>query len=105
MPNLTKEHFDEQLKKLATKKDLEPITETLKRTTALLSNVAEDVHDLKTDMITVKDSLDTHRTILDLIVKNTTDWKTEMASMNSAINRHEKWFTQLAEKVGIKLES
>ena len=99
------EYFEEKFKNLATKGDLKPISETLKRTTAMVANLTVDMKEVKSDMSTVKDSLNTHRNILDRIEKNTTDWKTETASMNAVIDRHKQWIEQIAEKVGIKLES
>lgn len=41
---------------------------------------------------------------IDKLVKSIEDLKTEYSAITVAINRHEKWFKELAEKVGIKLE-
>jgi len=41
---------------------------------------------------------------IDKLVKSVEDLKTEYSAITVAINRHEKWFKELAEKVGIKLE-
>ena len=128
MTQLTKEYFDKLLRGLATKTDLrslapkkaldrtnealartnetlERVVATLNRTTALVAHLTEDVRGLKDDMKTVKVTLDSHTTLLDKILRNTEHSKTEIAALQSAVQRHEKWITQIAEKVDVKLET
>ena len=73
MPNLTKKNIDQilgkRLKSLTTKKDLEPITQTLVRTTGFLAKLAEDFKDFREDQKHVPAILDSHTATLDAIYK------------------------------------
>ena len=81
---LSQEHFDEAIKKLATLDDVTTISDRL---------------------LSIEKILDTHTNILDGITKNTETWKAEAAALRSAVNRHEQWISKIAEKLGIKLET
>ena len=73
----------------ATKEDLKPIQDTLKRTTALLAKVSEDTEDIKLTVSTVREVQDMHTTALDEIRKNTETSKAETAALRAAVKRHE----------------
>lgn len=79
-------------------------TAILRNTTALLTHVVQDVSELKSDMKSVKATVDSHTTTLDSIYKNTETGKTETTSIRATIQRHEQWFSQIADKVGVRLE-
>ena len=96
--------LDKRLKTLAAKKDLEPITQTLSRATAHLAKFSEDFKDFRSDLQNVPATLDSHTTTLDSVYKNTENWKTESMSLTAAIRRHEAWFSQIADKIGVKFE-
>lgn len=108
MVNLTKKDLeqvlDKRLKGLAGKKDLEPITQTLARTTGFLAKLGEDFKDFREDMKHVPGTLNDQTTTIDAIYKNTEISKTETTSIRAAIKRHEGWISKLADKVGISLE-
>lgn len=130
---LTKQHFDKVSKTFAKKVDLDKTNKTLDRvvailaqtnktldrvveaqnhtnttvarTTASLANLIEDFREFKEDMRNVPTILDSHTASLDKILKNTELSKTETAALQNAVKRHEQWIMQIADKVGIKLES
>lgn len=105
MAELTKDFFEEQLKSLATKSDLKPLTETLSRTSALVANLSESFKEHLGDTKSFQDILESHTTTLDKILKNTTDWNTEAAALRSAIKRHERMISQMAHKLGMNFEN
>ena len=84
MTQLTQEHFDKHITKLALQTDLDELKESVE---------------------SVESTLDTHTGMLDKVVKNTQDWKTEQAAHGSAHKMYDRWFKQIAEKIGIDLES
>ena len=112
MAQLTQEHFDDQLQKLATKEALDQQSKDLMssiryKNSKLLSKVAlqADLDQLKGSVESIESTLDAHTTVLDKILKNSEHWKTEAAALSSALQRHESWIKQLAGKIGIKLET
>ena len=112
MTQLTQEHFDEQIKKLATEEALDQQSKDLKtytddQTTKLLSKVAlqADLAKLEDRLDSVESTLDAHTAVLDKILRNSEHWKTEAAALHSAIQRHQRWFEQIAKKIDIDLES
>jgi len=66
--------------------DLKEIKEILKNMTSVLTNVSEDVRELKDNDEIFKQTFDFHTTSLDEIIKNTKNWQTEIAAVKSAIN-------------------
>lgn len=109
---LTKQHFDKISKTFArrvdlakTNKTLDRVVATLDRTTALLANITEDFREFKEDLKNVPSILESHTNSLDKILKNTEFSKTETTALQNAVKRHEQWIMQIADKVGIKLES
>lgn len=80
-------------------------TATVTRATASLANLIEDFREFKEDMKNVPSMLDSHTTTLDKIFRNSELSKTETTALQNAVKRHEQWITQIADKVGIKLES
>ncbi|OGZ25381.1 MAG: hypothetical protein A2W71_01485 [Candidatus Nealsonbacteria bacterium RIFCSPLOWO2_02_39_8] len=64
----------------------------------------EDVKELKEDMSALREMTQSLVISVDKLVKALDDLRTEYASIISQNNRHEKWISQIAQKVGIKLE-
>ena len=105
---------------MPTKKDLEQLatknallkldlkvtgqTGTLTRTTALVTNIREDLKEFREELAPVPGTLDSHTTTLDSVFKNTEHWKTESMSLKAALKRHEDWIGDLAEKLGVSLK-
>jgi hypothetical protein len=89
---LTKEYFDQQLSKLATKENLSQLA-TSAELTALDTKVDE-----------LKKTVDGHTTSLAYLVgkKKTKIDETTIAA--ARVDRLEKWAAQVATKLGIKLE-
>ena len=81
---LTKEHFDRQLAKLATSEEL----------TALSAKIDS-----------LKDTVDRHTTVLDGIAKDVKDWNTEMIAVRARLDRHDQWFKQISDHLNVKLEN
>ncbi len=65
----------------------------------------EDINELKQDMAGLRESVQALTISVDKLVKAVDDLRTEYVAITNQINRHEKWIHQLAEKLGIKLES
>ncbi len=89
---LTKEHFDEVLKTLATKKDLEHLA------------TGEELGSVKGGIEALQETLDSHTTMLDHLLtakKNKAEEKTISAAR---FDRLEKWAEQVGQKLDIKLE-
>lgn len=81
---LTKEHFDQSIKGLATQQGL--------------NQLADDLKD-------VKKTVNSHTSTLDAISLNTQNWTVEKAAITGRMNRHAEAIRQLAEKLGVKLEN
>ena len=64
----------------------------------------DDIKDLKQDIDGLRESVQALTVAVDRLVKSMSDLKTEYAAVVNQVNRHEKWFHQIAEKLGIKLE-
>ncbi len=64
----------------------------------------EDVEDLKQNIIGLQESIQALIVSVDKLVKAVSDLKTEYAVITNQVNRHEKWFHQIADKLGVKLE-
>jgi septation ring formation regulator EzrA len=130
---LTKEHFDQVLKGLATKAELKGLAtkQDLKKlatkdelkglaTKQDLKGLAtkDELAQIRATLVTINETLDTHTVKLDAlretvdshtitldgISKNTVNWNTEMASMREALKRHEQAFRILAGKVGLNAD-
>ena len=106
MTQLTKEHFDQQLKKLVSKGELD---EKLKRlaTKDDLKNLAT-----KTDLDNLEAHVDAEALAIRKQLKEgfqTVDLKLEaiyeMLDVRQRMEKHEQWLQQLAKKTGVKLES
>jgi len=64
----------------------------------------EDIRDLKQDVSGLRESVQTLTVSVDKLVKAVGDLKTEYVMVKNQVDRHEKWFHQVADKLGIKLE-
>lgn len=64
----------------------------------------EDVEDIKKDINGLRESVQALAISVDKLVKAVDNLKTEYISMKNQVSRHEKWFQQVADKIGIKLE-
>ncbi len=82
MTELSQEHFDEAVRALPTKADVDEVKQVLAEHT---------------------ETLNRHTDTLDAVARNTEHWKTEAAALKSRLDRHETWLQQLARKVGPKL--
>ena len=67
-------------------------------------NIKEDITDLKQDIGGLREAVQSLTVSVDKLVKAVSDLKTEYAAITNQVGRHEKWFHQIAEKIGIKLE-
>ena len=111
MTQLTQEHFDDQLEKLAqitkqgfdataTKNDLKNLA--TKGDLGVLK-IDVDKHTERFDKIDA--ILDKHTSSLDTLVGRKIHKDTEAAAAKSRFQRYDRWFKELAEKIGIHLES
>ena len=79
---LTKEHFDQVTKNLATN---------------------DQVAELTTKVDAVQETLASHSGLLDAVAKNTQDWNTELIVLRARLDRHDQWFKKLSDKLNLKL--
>ena len=79
---LTKEHFDQAIKSLAT---------------------TEQLTELSTKIEAVQETLASHGELLDAVAKNTQDWNTELMAVRARLDRHDQWFKKVSEKLNLKL--
>jgi predicted nucleic acid-binding Zn-ribbon protein len=64
----------------------------------------EDIKDLKQDVDGLREIVQALVVSIDKLVKAVSDLKTEYVAITNQVSRHEKWFQQIAEKLGMKLE-
>jgi hypothetical protein len=91
--DLTKEHFDQMIEGLATKKDL-----VLFATAEELSSVSEKIDHLQNTM-------NGQGTTLDSLVKQTKDWNVEMTVMRNRMERYENALKVVATKLNLDARS
>ena len=103
---LSKEHFDEVLKSLATNKDLTALREDVSAIKAGMAHLAtsEELAEIKTDLAGMKTTLASHTTSLDKLLtakKNKADEKTVSSER---FDRLEHWAQLVGQKLDIKLK-
>ncbi|MFH1780474.1 MAG: hypothetical protein ABH841_00470 [Candidatus Nealsonbacteria bacterium] len=81
---------------LATKEDLAKIL-TLEEFDQFRGEIKQDLNGLREAVQALVVSVDK-------LVKAVSDLKTEYATISNQVSRHEKWFQQIAEKLGMRLE-
>jgi uncharacterized coiled-coil DUF342 family protein len=62
----------------------------------------EDFNDFKQEL---KESFSELQTSVDTYAKKADDYFKEMVALSQKVDRHERWIQQIAEKLGMKLES
>ena len=91
---------DEDIKKLkevrATKEDLAKI--------ATLEEFDGFKGEIKQDLDGLRESIQSLTVAVDKLAKAVADMHQEYVVITGKVDRHEKWFHQIAEKLGIKLE-
>ena len=92
MSQLTKEHFDQQLGKLVTKNHLD--ARLSDQTRQLKAHTDTQVTDLRKQIKQGFESVDLK---LEAIY--------EMLDVRQRLEKHERWFRDVANKIGIKLKS
>lgn len=60
--------------------------------------------EIKQDIDGLREMVQSLVVSVDKLVKAVTDLKTEYAAITNKVDRHEKWFQQIADKLGMKLE-
>lgn len=93
---LTNEDIKKLKEELATKEDLAKIV--------TLEEFDRFRDEIKQDLDALRESIQALTVSVDKLVKAVSDLKTEYAAITNQVNRHEKWFQQIAEKLGMKLE-
>jgi len=81
---------------MLTNEDLEKLIEVLA--------TKEDMKDLKQDVDGLREMVQALVVSVDKLVGAVSDLKTEYVAITNQISRHEKWFQQIADKLGMKLE-
>jgi len=106
MSELTKEIFEEQIKQLATKRDLKEINSSVEAVkTFIQENVAlkDDIQTLKTELPS-KENFSQLQTSVDGLAKLTKDFYEEVTVLRGKVERMEKWIQDAAPKLGLKYE-
>jgi len=93
---LTDEDVKRLKEALATKEDLAKIV--------TLEEFGQFKVEIKQDFDALRESIQALTISVDKLVKAVDDLRTDYAAITNQINRHEKWFQQIAGKLGIKLE-
>jgi hypothetical protein len=60
--------------------------------------------EVKENFTIIRESIQALTVAVDRLVKSVEDLKEEYLAIITKVDRHEKWFHQIAEKVGVKLE-
>jgi len=91
---------DEDIKKLkgvlAAKEDLAKIV--------TLEEFGQFSGEIKQDLDALRESIQSLTVSVDKLTKAVADMHQEYIVISSKVDRHEKWFQQIADKLGIKLE-
>ena len=93
---LTNEDVKTLKEVLATKEDLAKIV--------TLEEFDQFKIDIKQDLDGLRESIQALTVSVDKLVKAVTDMHQEYVVITGKVDRHEKWFHQIAEKLGMKLE-
>lgn len=64
----------------------------------------EDVQEIKEELSGLKEIVQSLTVSVDKLVKIIADRETEYIMMSHQLSRHEKWFQQIADKLGLRLE-
>ena len=103
---LTKEHFDQVLKGLATKDEFKGLGSDVAAIKAGIVNLAtqDSLNELANTVAEIKQTVDVHTTALDTLLKAHKTRKDENIISIDRFTRLELWAKQVGEKLGIKLE-
>ncbi len=104
---LTNEDIKKLQEVLSTKNDLDQFKTEMNRNFSKVVTLEEFDQfkvEIKQDIDGLREMVQSLVVSVDKLVKAVTDLKTEYAAITNQVNRHEKWFQQIAEKLGLKLE-
>jgi len=93
---LTNEDIEKLKETLATKEDLSKIV--------TLGEFDQFRGEIKQDLDGLRESVQALTVSIDKLVKAVADMHQEYVVITGKVDRHEKWFHQIAEKLGMKLE-
>lgn len=93
---LTNEDVEKLKETLATKEDLAKIV--------TLEEFDQFRGEIKQDLDALRESIQSLTVSIDKLAKAVGDMHQEYVVITGKVDRHEKWFHQIAEKLGIKLE-
>jgi prefoldin subunit 5 len=71
----------------------------------LIEYLDEKFGAIQAELGELRGSFDTLQTSVDAYAKKADTYFQEMAALSHRLERHERWLQQLAEKVGVRLES
>ena len=92
----TNEDIEKLKETLATKEDLSKIV--------TLGEFDQFRGEIKQDLDGLRESVQALTVSIDKLVKAVADMHQEYVVITGKVDRHEKWFHQIAEKLGMKLE-
>jgi predicted nuclease with TOPRIM domain len=99
------EYLDQKFEKTATAEGLNRVDERVGKLEVRMINVEEGLKEVKTAIADLKQTVHELVDAVDKLAKAVDDLRIEYSSLALKSDRHEKWILQLAEKLGLKLES
>ena len=75
--------------------------EAIDRTTAVVSDLADGIQELKADVVYMTDTLNRHTPELNAISKDVRKWNTEIVAR---VDRHDQWVKQIADSSLLQLQ-
>jgi len=101
--------WNQKNKNMLDDKDIQKLKEALATKEDLAKIVTLEEFDqfrgeIKQDLDGLRESIQALTVSIDKLAKAVADMHQEYVAITSKVDRHEKWFHQIAEKLGLKLE-
>ena len=99
------EYLDQKFEKTASAEGLTRVEERVGSLETRVIHVEEGLKEVKEDVADLKQTVHELVNAVDKLAKAVDDLRIEYSSLAMRSDRHERWILQLAEKLGLKLES
>lgn len=96
--------IDERFEKTATKEHLDRVEGTVNNLTIKVADLDVRMVQVEERLGKLEESVHALTTAIDKLAKAVDDLRIEYSTIAMKVDRHEKWFHQIAEKLGLKLE-
>jgi archaellum component FlaC len=98
------EYLDQKFKQTATAEGLTRVDERVGGVETRMIGVKEGLKEVKEEIADLKQTVHSLVDSIDKLAKAVDDLRIEYSAIAMKVDRHEKWFRQIAEKLGLKLE-